>query len=137
MEELIEQHRAIRSAAAHLTALFDRPYQDAAPFLNAARSDVGRKIMRCLTFQDEVLMAPLRTRGLMARIASGAAVEARTREIRLLYSAHIVEWTLSAIAKDWPGYTASARHLNALLIELSALKEEHFYPDAIRLLGRR
>ncbi|WP_336867620.1 hypothetical protein [Sphingomonas sanguinis] len=136
IEELIEQHRDVRSAVARLTALFDLPYQDAEPHLYAARADIGRRVMRCLKFQDEVVLAPLHERGLLSRIPCSASIESRTRELRLLYSAHIVDWTAGAIAKDWPGYIASAKRLNVLLHELTALKETQLYPEAIRLLDR-
>lgn len=135
IDKLLDEHRAVRAAVDHLAALLNGSYEDAAPHLYAARADVSRKAMRCLQLQEEWVLAPLRQRGLLSHIASSGRVDAQTRELRLHYSAHIVEWTVSAIERDWPGYVASARKLHVRLRDLTAVKEREFYPEAARLLG--
>ena len=132
---LKQQHAEILSAVLELTKLFAGSFEEAAPKLGTARTNLARLITKHLKTEEEELHVPLRARGLTRQIPAFANIAAETRDLRLAYSAHIGDWHARTIQANWPGYTASARRLHTALERLTKREEDEIYPAAQRLLS--
>jgi len=83
---LKQQHAEILSAVLELTKLFAGSFEEAAPKLGTARTNLARLITKHLKTEEEELHVPLRARGLTRQIPAFANIAAETRDLRLAYS---------------------------------------------------
>lgn len=134
LDLLRQQHDEIKAAVRNLVALFDRPYEQAAPELTRVRTAIAQSLSRHLRAEDELLLAPLRERRLIATIPGCEAIMTETRELRLAYSEHIGTWTSRAIAERWAEYAVASRKLNQRLIDLCTVKMTTLYPVVLQYI---
>jgi hypothetical protein len=132
---LKQQHIGILDASKVLTDLLAGTFADAAAHLGLARMTIARLISEHLKSEDDILHAPLRAHKLTVQIPSYAAVAADTRDLRLRYSAHIVDWPARAVEANWQAYVIEARRLGEAVTALATREEQEIYPAAQRLLA--
>ncbi|WP_322966047.1 hypothetical protein [Sphingomonas fuzhouensis] len=131
---LKQQHHAIMTAIQELVDLVDRPSAESLPHIANARLKLARAVSVNMASETAEIHEPLQRHKMTSRIPAYAGIADRTRELRLVFSAHISKWSTSAIQDDWQGYGRSLKSITADLAEILAHEERDLFPHAQTLL---
>lgn len=132
---LKQEHQAIRAAIRDLVGLVDRPCEESLPHIANARLKLARAVSANMASETAEIHEPLQRHRMTSRIPAYAGIADRTRELRLIFSAHISKWSTGAIRDDWPGYGRSLKSITAELVDILAREERDLFPNAQALLG--
>ncbi len=133
---LEQQHATIRAAIEELHALTDMPVDRGLPMVVKARLRLAKAVADNVATEIAQIHAPLKTHRLTQHIPEYGATEARSNELRGLFSTHIARWTLPAIRQDWVGYARSMRDITGQLADLIDREDQWLFPTAAALLAR-
>jgi hypothetical protein len=135
--KLKQEHAQIRSISKLLDEILAAPFDAPLVEVGDARALLARAIHQHLVTENETLIRPLNDRRLTDDIPKYHDIMRLTRDLRLRYSQHVGQWTLSTIERDRSGYAIAARRLNAEMVAIMNREESEIFPAAEKLLAGR
>lgn len=127
LEKLRESHRQMQASAARLSLLIDADTLDAEA-LQAARWDIGTRIMQHLALEDKHVFGNLAKDTEPELAALGRQYQLEFREHVAFYAEHAKSWTAERVAADWHGYRVVTRKQLQFLAGLIRKVEREVFP---------
>lgn len=134
IKSLERQHRAIIATIDELCASTDKPVDEGFPSTANVRLKLAKVVADNMATETAEIHEPLQARDLTSRVPEYAAIATRTRELRLVFSAHITKWSTDAIKRDWAGHGRSIRHITSELADILHREERCLFPVVQTLL---
>ena len=126
LKKLYDSHRRLEASAKRLSALIEAASPDAEA-VQAARWDIGKRILQHMALEDRHLFANLAKdkRPQIAALARKFQTEFAGHVAS--YAEHAKLWTAERVASDWDGYRVMTREqLRLLLARISQVETELF-----------
>jgi 23S rRNA pseudoU1915 N3-methylase RlmH len=131
---LKQQHQAIRDAVQELVDRVDQPCEESLPHIAKARMKLARAVSTNMASETAEIHEPLQRHRITSHIPAYAGIADKTRELRLVFSAHIAKWSTSAIRDDWLAYGGSVKSITEELVDVLAREECDLFHQAQTLL---
>ena len=129
VETLCRQHEELRALAEDYEKELSRAQPDTMA-LSKCRWTLARLSSTHLAYEGAHLYPALARAG-GRPMETGRKMAAEMTELGARLQAHVREWTVGAIADDWPGYCRSAKSLIAVLRARMDAEEAELYPLAM------
>lgn len=127
LKKLRESHRQMQASAARLARLVEADAFDAEA-LQAARWDIGTRIMQHMALEDKHLFANLAKDSRPGVATLGRQYQTEFRDHVAFYAEHAKSWTAERVAADWKGYRAITHTQLQFLASLIEKVEREVFP---------
>jgi len=128
LDTLCRQHEELRALADQYERELDKAQPDTMA-LSKCRWTLARLISTHLAYEGAHLY-PALARCSGPAMETGRRMAAEMTDLGAGLQAHVREWTVSAIADDWPGYCRSSKAMIAILRARMDAEEAELFPLA-------
>jgi len=126
LKKLHASHRQLEASAKRLSSLIDAALPDAEA-VQAARWDIGTRILQHMALEDRHLLANLAKDKRPAVAALARKYQTEFAGHVASYAEHAKMWTAERVAADWDGYrTMTREQLRLLLARIQQVETELF-----------
>jgi hypothetical protein len=126
LKKLHDSHRQLEASAKRLSSLIDARLPDAEA-VQAARWDIGTRILKHMTLEDRHLFANLARDKRPVVTALAHKYQAEFAGHVASYAEHAKMWTAERVVADWDGYRVRTREqLRLLLARIDQVETELF-----------
>jgi hypothetical protein len=126
LKKLYDSHRQLEASAERLSNLIDAPQPDAEA-VQAARWDIGKRILQHMALEDRHLFANLVRDKRPAVATLARKYQADFAGHVASYAEHAKRWTAERVVADWNGYRVMTREqLRLLRARINQVEKELF-----------
>jgi hypothetical protein len=129
LKKLHASHRQLEASAKRLSSLIDAALPDAEA-VQAARWDIGTRILQHMALEDRHLLANLAKDKRPAVAALARKYQTEFAGHVASYAEHAKTWTAERVAADWDGYRTMTREQLRLLLARVQQVETELFPLA-------